>query len=66
MKQTIELNAKDIERLIAKEFNVKEEQVIVSLGKVYSGDGIGENKDYEIRALINMGESYDRNNKLCI
>lgn len=66
MKQTIELNAKDIERLIAKEFNVKEEQVIVSLGKVYSGYGIGENKDYEIRALINMGESYDRNNKLCI
>lgn len=66
MKQTIELNAKDIERLIAKEFNVKEEQVIVSLSKVYSGYGIGENKDYEICALINMGESYDRNNKLCI
>lgn len=66
MKQTIELNAKDIERLIAKEFNVKEEQVIVSLSKVYSGYGIGENKDYTICALINMGESYDRNNKLCI
>ncbi len=53
MKQTIELNAKDIERLIAKEFNVKEEQVIVSLGKVYSGDGIGENKDYKIYAIVN-------------
>lgn len=66
MKQTIELNAKDIERLIAKEFDVKEEQVIVSLSKVYSGDGIGENKDYKICALIHMGENYDKNNKLCI
>ena len=53
MKQTIELNAKDIERLIAKEFNVKEEQVIVSLSKVYSGYGIGENKDYKIYAVVN-------------
>ena len=53
MKQTIELNAKAIERLIAKEFNVKEEQAIVSLGKVYSGDGIGENKDYKIYAIVN-------------
>ena len=28
MKHTIELNAKDIQQLIAKEFDVKEEQVV--------------------------------------
>lgn len=41
MKQTIELNAEDIRQLIAKEFDVKEEQVSVSISKVYSGYGIG-------------------------
>lgn len=54
MKQTIELNVKDIKQLIAKEFDVKEEQVVVSLSKVYSGYGIGEHKDYEIYATVNM------------
>lgn len=54
MKHTVELNAKDIKQLIAKEFNVKEEQVIVSISKVYSGYGIGEHKDYEIYAMVNM------------
>lgn len=54
MKQTIELDAKDIKRLIAKEFDVKEEQVIVSISKVYSGYGIGEYEDYEIYATVNM------------
>lgn len=54
MKQTIELNVKDIKRLIAKEFDIKEEQVIVSISKVYSGYGIGEHKDYEIYATVNM------------
>lgn len=54
MKQTIELNVRDIKRLIAKEFDVKEEQVIVSISKVYSGYGIGEHKDYEIYATVNM------------
>ena len=67
MKQTIELDVKDIQqlillgnlllcikRLIAKEFDVKEEQVIVSISKVYSGYGIGEHKDYEIYATVNM------------
>ena len=54
MKQTIELDAKDIKQIIAKEFDVKEEQVIVSISKVYSGYGIGENKDYEIYATVNM------------
>lgn len=54
MKQTIELDAKDINRLIAKEFDVKEEQVIVSISKVYSGYGIGEHEDYEIYATVNM------------
>lgn len=52
MKQTIELNAKDIQQLIAREFDVKEEQVIVSISKVYSGYGIGEHKDYEIYATV--------------
>lgn len=54
MKQTIELDAKDIQKLIAKEFDVKEEQVIVLISKVYSGYGIGEHKDYEIYATVNM------------
>lgn len=54
MKQTIELNVRDIKRLIAKEFDVKEEQVIVSISKVYSVYGIGEHKDYEIYATVNM------------
>lgn len=54
MKHTIELDAKDIKRIIAKEFDVKEEQVIVSIKKVYSGYGIGEHEDYEIYATVNM------------
>ena len=53
MKHTIELNAKDIQQMIAKEFDVKEEQVIVSISKVYSGYGIGEHKDYKIYATVN-------------
>ena len=53
MKQIIQLNAEDIKCLIAKEFGVKEEQVIVSIHKVYSGYGIGEHKDYEIYATVN-------------
>lgn len=52
MKHTIELNAEDIQQLIAKEFDVKEEQVIVAIKKVYSGYGIGEHKDYEIYATV--------------
>lgn len=54
MKQTIELDAKDIKQLIAKEFNVEEEQVVVAIKKVYSGYGIGEHEDYEIYATVNM------------
>lgn len=54
MQQIIQLNSKDIQQLIAKEFDVKEEQVIVSISKVYSGYGIGEHKDYEIYAMVNM------------
>ena len=53
MKQIIQLNAEDIKRLIAKELGVKAEQVLVSINKVYSGDGIGENKDYKIYAIVN-------------
>ena len=52
MKHTIELNVKDIQQLVAKEFDVKEEQVIVSISKVYSGYGIGEHKDYQIYATV--------------
>ena len=55
MKQTIQLNAEDIKQLIAKEFDVKEEQVTISISKVYSGYGIGEHKDYKIYAMINTG-----------
>ena len=54
MKHTIELNVEDIQQLIAKEFDVKEEQVIVASKKVYSGYGIGEHNDYEIYATVNM------------
>ncbi len=54
MQQIIQLTSKDIQQLIAKEFDVKEEQVIVSISKVYSGYGIGEHKDYEIYAMVNM------------
>lgn len=54
MQQIIQLNSKDIKQLIAKEFDVKEEQVIVSISKVYSGYGIGEHEDYEIYATVNM------------
>ena len=52
MKQTIELDAKDIKQVIAKEFNVEEEQVVVAIKKVYSGYGIGEHKDYRIYATV--------------
>ena len=52
MKQTIELDAKDIKQLIAKEFNVEEKQVVVAIKKVYSGYGIGEHKDYQIYATV--------------
>ena len=52
MKQTIELDAKDIKQLIAKEFNVEDEQVVVAIKKVYSGYGIGEHKDYQIYATV--------------
>lgn len=54
MKQTIELDTKDIKQLIAKEFNVKEEWVDIAIKEVYSGYGVGEHKDYEIYATVNM------------
>ena len=37
MKQTIELDAKDIKQLIVKEFNVEEEQVVVAIKKYIVG-----------------------------
>ena len=54
MKHTIELNAEDIQQLIAKKFDVKEEQVVVAIKKVYSGYGIGEHKDYEMYATVDI------------
>ena len=54
MKHTIELDVKDIQQLIAKEFDVKEEQVVVAIKKVYRGYGIGEHEDYQIYATVNM------------
>lgn len=54
MKHTIKLNAEDIQQLIPKEFDVNEEQVIISISKVYSGYGIGEHSEYEIYATVNM------------
>ena len=54
MKHTIELNVKDIQQLIAKQLGVKEEQVVFAIKKVYSEYGIGEHKDYEIYATVNM------------
>lgn len=53
MKQTIELNCKDIERIIAKEFGVDEKQVDIWLKRVYCGYGTGEHKDYEVYAVVN-------------
>lgn len=52
--KTNQMNAKDIQQLIAKEFDVKEEQMIVLISKVYSGYGIGEHNEYEIYATVNM------------
>ena len=52
MKHTMELNAEDSQQLIAKEFDVKEEQVVVAIKKVYSGYGIGEHEDYQIYATV--------------
>lgn len=48
MKTTIELDAADIKRLVAKEFQVKEDKVLVYLQKVYKGYGMGEHQDHEI------------------
>lgn len=57
MKQTIELDTKDIKQLIAKKFDVKEEWVAIAIKEVYSGYGIGEHKDYEIYATVNTKNS---------
>ena len=53
MKQIIELDKEDIRCLIAKEFNVEEDKVNVSLRQVYRGQGLYEHKEYEIYATIN-------------
>ena len=52
MKQIIELDSKDITRLIAKGFNVEEDQVVVSTKPVYRGQGPCEHKEYEVFATI--------------
>ena len=54
MKQIIQLGAKDIQQIIAKEFDIKEEQVSVSLNSVYSGLEMEEHKNYEIYVTVNI------------
>lgn len=53
MKQIIELNSEDIKHLIAKEFNVNEDNVSVSIRKIYRGYGLYEHQENEIYATIN-------------
>lgn len=53
MKQTIELNVKDLKHIVAKEFGVNEEQVDIRLCKVYQGYGMGEHEDYEVCVVVN-------------
>ena len=53
MKQIVELDRDDIKRLIAKEFDVKEEQVSVIIKPVYRGYGIYEHKENEVFVTVN-------------
>lgn len=53
MKTIIELDRGDIRRLVAKEFDVKEEQVSVTIKPVYRGCGIYEHKVNEVFVTIN-------------
>ena len=52
MKQIIKLDSEDIAILVAKEFNVEKEKVLVYIEKVYRGYGIGEHQDYEICVTV--------------
>lgn len=61
MKQIIELNITDIKHLVAKEFDVNEDQVDVRLRKVYQGYGMGEHKDYEVSVVVNKVRGCDVN-----
>lgn len=59
MKETIELNVKDLKHLVAKEFDVNADQVDVRLHKVYQGYGMGEHKDYEVSVVVNKVSGCD-------
>lgn len=52
MEQIIKLDREDIRRLIAKEFDVKVDQVSVSIEKTYKGYGIYEHLDYDVCVTI--------------
>ena len=52
MKYTIELSSEDIKHLIAKEFEVNEDKVSVSIRKVYRGYGCFEYQENEIYATV--------------
>lgn len=54
MKQIIKLDKEDIAALVAKEFNVTEDKVVVYLEKVYRGYGMGEHKEYEVCVKVNI------------
>jgi hypothetical protein len=47
------LNSEGIKRLIAKEFNVNEDKVSVSIRKIYRGYALYEHQENEIYATIN-------------
>ena len=53
MKQIMELDKEDIKHLIAKEFDVDEDKVSVSIRKVYCGYGCFEHQENEIYATVN-------------
>ena len=53
MKQIIELDKEDIRYLIAKEFDVDQDRVSVSIRKVYRGQGCFEHQENEIYATVN-------------
>lgn len=52
MKQIIELDRDDIKRLVAKEFEVEEEKVSVTIKPVYRGYGFYERKDNEVFVTV--------------
>ena len=52
MKHTIELDKNDIKKIIAKEFNVDEGSITITIKQEYEGDGYYPVKKYEVYASI--------------